>query len=654
MTPLVLAAASRLELADELSRREEPPFDAEVRTLAAKLEAIRGLEQTDELDALAERSQVLAQTVETDARLSDHLALVAYAYYELADFPKASALYEQAVALRGGADDSRQKWLLGNLGGIYAQSGRFPEAIDALLRALSIAQALGEDEPLPILRNLGGLYINLGQYEEAIAYTRRALAVADPESTDAVSLLGNLGAALQHLDRFDEARESYEKALAISDALGQDNPTTLNNLAYLLHEQGRHRESLGMLERALVVNEQLGQWELVAVIKKNQGENWIALGNRARAADLFEESYGLYRQHDLRSNRLELYPVMIDNLDELGRHRRALELMREYKDVYDESVSVESAERVAELQARFDLERNRAASDSRIQALENSQEIERGVRVVLLAGLGLLVVIAFLLLRALHFRGRANRSLEGKSEQIASQAARLQELNQHLVRQSLEDELTGLLNRRFLNEHLKAEVPRLRRIAEQGGVVQQLVIVADLDHFKTINDRYGHAAGDRFLKAFAQTLRNCARDSDYCVRWGGEEFLWLCNGVSLDDGAKLCARLLEAVRAMRVSVRGKVVSATCSIGMAPFPLWPPEKLSWELALAAADAALYEAKRSGRDRWYQVVPEIDSADAALSSAKSVEALLAGGAVRLEEGGTGERRGSGDGVVLARAS
>ncbi len=634
--------ARALELTDELLGRRLPAA-REVEFLAAKLEAIESLEWSHELDELAQRSQALARRVGFDEAIDKHLTLVAYAYYEQANYERTAELYEQVIELRGERADSRQKWLLGNLGAVYAQNGRYPEAIDVLLRALAIAEELGEDEPTTILRNIGGLHINLGRYEESLIYTRRALAAVDPDSSVAASLLGNVGVAMQHLERFDEAQESYEQALEISDALGVENSTSLNNLAYLLHQQGHHAKSLDMLERALAIKEKNGQWDTVAVIRKNQGENWVALGDRSRAAELFEESRRLYVKHDLRSNRLELYPVMIDNLEVLGRYQRALELMREFKELYDATVSVESAERIAELEAKFDLERNRSASDAQIQALENSQEIERGVRVVLLSVLGLLVVIGFLLVRALHFRGRANQALEGKSEEIADQASKLQVLNDSLVRQSREDELTGLLNRRFVSAHLKSEVPRLRRVVDRGGRVEQLVIVADLDHFKSINDVYGHAAGDRVLKAFAQTLKSVARESDFCVRWGGEEFLWLCPGVSVDDGAKLCARLLDAVESLRISVRGEVVSPTISIGMAPFPLWE-SKISWESSLAAADAALYEAKRQGRNRWYCARPNRGFSDGWSGTNKSLEALLSSGELMLEPGASGRRKAS----------
>ena len=592
-----------LELANELLEVDVAASDA-VKVLRVKVEAMGDLQRYEDLVDVTERGLGLARSLRDEAAL-ELVSSLAFAYYGQADYARAASIYEELLAIRGDVVDEEQERYLGNLGAMYAQSGDHADAVDVLLRALSVAEQLGKDEAAMTLRNLGGLYINLGEYELSLIYSRRALAAVAPDSTEAASLLGNIGVALQNLERFDEARESYEQALAVSDSLGLDNASSLNNLAYLLHEEGRHRESLELLDRALVINEASQRWDLVAIVKKNQGENWVALGERERAAELFEEAHRHYLEYDLRANRLELYPVMIDNLEGLGRYERALELMREYKTVYDETVSVESVEKVAELRARYDLERQQSAKDAQLEALENSRDVERSVRVVLVAVLALVSVIAFLLLRSLHFRGRANRVLESKNLEIASQTRRLRELNESLVQQSREDELTGLLNRRFLSEHLRKEIPHLERIVERGGQVEQLLIVADLDHFKRINDRFGHAAGDRVLKAFADTLTSCARESDYCVRWGGEEFLWLCRDATTDDGAALGRRLLGAVERLRVPHGDEELSVTCSIGMAPFPLWPSRQLDWELTLAAADAALYAAKRSGRNRWCSV-------------------------------------------------
>jgi diguanylate cyclase (GGDEF)-like protein len=124
------------------------------------------------------------------------------------------------------------------------------------------------------------------------------------------------------------------------------------------------------------------------------------------------------------------------------------------------------------------------------------------------------------------------------------------------------------------------------------------LVLADLDDFKRVNDRWGHAAGDEVLIAFAATLRETVRESDTAGRWGGEEFALILTGTDADGGARLAERARVALEARSVRLPdGSEVTVTASFGVACCPDWSE---AGEL-LAAADSALYEAKRSGKNR-----------------------------------------------------
>ncbi len=177
--------------------------------------------------------------------------------------------------------------------------------------------------------------------------------------------------------------------------------------------------------------------------------------------------------------------------------------------------------------------------------------------------------------------------------------ARMLELQAEIVRgrdalafQAAHDPLTGLLNRRAVLEALDREVARAER--ERSALS---IGVCDLDHFKKVNDAYGHPAGDEVLSAFARTALAGTRPYDSVGRHGGEEFLLIAPGTSgkPDDG--VYERLREAAAATAVTTSAGVISFTVSIGVAG---------TWSGAsatdlLAAADAALYRAKADGRNR-----------------------------------------------------
>jgi diguanylate cyclase (GGDEF)-like protein len=172
---------------------------------------------------------------------------------------------------------------------------------------------------------------------------------------------------------------------------------------------------------------------------------------------------------------------------------------------------------------------------------------------------------------------------------VALENARLHRI---VEQQALVDALTGLANRRSLEESLRAEVARSARFGDPLAVV-----IADLDDFKAVNDRYGHAAGDEVLKAFAEALRETVRESDHAGRWGGEEFALILTNTDAEGGVRLAERARAAIEGRAVEVDGATIRVTASFGVAAFP----SRHDAQELFAAADAALYEAKRAGKNR-----------------------------------------------------
>ena len=179
---------------------------------------------------------------------------------------------------------------------------------------------------------------------------------------------------------------------------------------------------------------------------------------------------------------------------------------------------------------------------------------------------------------------------------LAAQAAVALEnarLHEAVEGQARIDPLTGLPNRRRCEEALSVEVARAQRFGTDLAVV-----VADLDDFKGVNDRHGHAVGDDVLRVFAVVLATSLRETDLAGRWGGEEFVLLLPGSDAEGAAHLAERVREGLERRAVPVGDKLrLRMTCSIGVAAAG---GAEVTEDL-LGAADEALYEAKRLGKNR-----------------------------------------------------
>jgi two-component system, cell cycle response regulator len=179
-------------------------------------------------------------------------------------------------------------------------------------------------------------------------------------------------------------------------------------------------------------------------------------------------------------------------------------------------------------------------------------------------------------------------------EELEERERQLMEMNERLRHMSQTDALTGLDNRRHLEERLQEMFEHAKRLNEPFACV-----MCDLDRFKSVNDTYGHQAGDAVLKDFAQILRNEVREIDRAGRYGGEEFMLLLPGTVLDAGVRFADRVRKQVESHTFTFDSTEIQRTASFGISA---WPHPRISdCEGLMRAADDALYVAKETGRNR-----------------------------------------------------
>jgi diguanylate cyclase (GGDEF)-like protein len=288
----------------------------------------------------------------------------------------------------------------------------------------------------------------------------------------------------------------------------------------------------------------------------------------------------------------------------------AVAAYHEGRRIRDELMRLESQAVMLEQQARFDAQQQ----ERELQLLKRQGLLQEALLHQTELQQWLWRLLAALLTVCLGWAGLAVLKARTQNRQIKG-------VNRALRNSSEKDALTGLSNRR----HVQNLSSRDALFTHPQGSM----LLIDLDHFKQVNDRHGHAAGDAVLLAAAQRMRQVLRDDDLLVRWGGEEFLLVVTEQQRTAIRALAHRLLQTLGSQPVVFGEHHIEIRASLGYATFPLKPYQlEMSWESALGLVDAALYLAKTSGRNRacgveslnvtdeaqWPQVVGDLERAQA----------------------------------------
>jgi len=188
----------------------------------------------------------------------------------------------------------------------------------------------------------------------------------------------------------------------------------------------------------------------------------------------------------------------------------------------------------------------------------------------------------------------ADQQLLETNRQLRIQSEELKVMNDSFKKLSVTDSLTGLYNRRFFEELLNAEIETTQRYGEVNSLV-----IFDIDHFKQVNDTYGHPAGDLVLREIARLLNDRMRKTDYLCRLGGEEFVVLCKRADKVAALKIAEEMRKVVEKELFDLGGKTIKITISLGVST--VRPDDNIEEpDLAYRRADKAVYFSKKNGRN------------------------------------------------------
>jgi diguanylate cyclase (GGDEF)-like protein len=388
-----------------------------------------------------------------------------------------------------------------------------------------------------------------------------------------------------HRQQPEAVQRAYEAALAVANAADLKRPAMLlrANLADAYIHQGRPGDALAAINLALPVAKEHHDFRTERLLLHNGALAKLALGRVAEGKAEMAHVLELWQKDTGPGQRQEALREFGDALGKAGDIAGALDLYHREEALTREIRAANKAAAEAELRARYDQESQKRriellGRDNQLKQAElDNQSLTR--RLWMFAGAALLLLAVLAAMMYLRMR-ELNRTLV-KHEAL---------LRAHSER----DALTGLANRRQFRE-----VMRLR-----GGdrSFRGALLMVDVDHFKRVNDHYGHAAGDRVLVEVARRLGAAMRGDDLVARWGGEEFLVFAPNVDGPELDQLAERVRVAMNQAPVVLdNGSAIETTVSIGYAAFPL-PASNVpvTWEQAVNLADLSLYTAKNHGRN------------------------------------------------------
>lgn len=484
-------------------------------------------------------------------------------------------------------------------GAVSLHRGDLRSALGVIVEAEAGARASGDPVALVEVAGLRAqLSFFTGSYAEALGQAERALALADAEvdrdlriyARRATCLVfGNVGV------RDWPQRLQELLVLSIESGSRWEEAISRNDLACLRQEQGDLTEAEAEIARAFaVLDADDGENRFArAILHSTRADIRLLAGRHLEALRDAEQSIALLVATD------EPNPYVLGvTVRAQVQARMALGQLEDAQqagqgalawlgDRVPRTRSLILSTLATELRAAGRVE---AAYDALLQASELEREAFRE-----LSELQLSLERATLQITAARRQSdelaAKNRELAHAHDELERRAGQLEALQDQLRDQAERDWLTGLYNRRYL-------AAELGRVAADAGAFPLSLAVLDLDHFKAINDRFGHAVGDRVLVRTADLLRSRLRGSDVAVRSGGEEFLILMPHTAPDAASACCERLRRAIRDEPWDEIDVGLALTASIGIAAVADVGEDL---EALIAAADAQLYAAKRGGRDR-----------------------------------------------------
>ena len=491
---------------------------------------------------------------------ADSLCNLAHVNLDIGNYSLAlNQSYDSLSLYKEIGDAEKEAVMLRNIGGIYAAINEYSSAMDTLLEALALAENFKSQEIKgEVLFNIGTVYLFIGNYSHALKEYQKVLQIALDEKDKKLEsfVLCNMTSVYAALSDHENTKKTFDRCLKISSEI-QNKLIQMNVLTQMGHEylnlreagqaEGCFQQSLELASASGFKNEETSS--LVGL-----GKVYLQQGQYTKSQELFQRAQQLAEQ--LKDNNLlmECHNGFSQIYQALGDFERALDRCKKYYDTRQFLANSINDQKMQTLEVAYRTEAaQKEAEIARLKNVELENEIAE--------------------------RKRIERALRQSEEQYRQLAAI--------------DPLTGINNRRHFFELAQCEISRAQRFNHP-----LTAIMIDIDHFKKINDTFGHHRGDLVLKRCTDLIRKCLREMDIVGRYGGEEFSVLLPETNLEQGVRVAERLVQMFRETPLKVGLEEAFVTISVGVTELR----GEMDLDTLIDEADHAMYSAKHAGRNRY----------------------------------------------------
>ncbi len=486
-----------------------------------------------------------------------------FSHWSRGSFDRSEDCYRRALdAYRHTGDRKGMADAMNNLGAALGVRCRLDLAIDSYTKSMQIYEEIGYEHGVgSTSANIGNLYRRMERYEPALEYQSKALGIFRSlgDRQYEATVLGNIGSILMGQDRPGEALERFREALRLYERQGNRKGAAycLRYLGSAFRKLGDTDSAIECCRQALEAAEEIENRRGMLLAYKTLGSSHMDAGQHERSRECLQRALELAQQIGVRDSAYEICHALSRVYEREGRYRRALEYYKRYSDLQGEIRTRELTEKIAVMEIEHEVEKKeKEAEIHRLRNVELCREIEE--------------------------RKKAQKSLRESESRFRSL--------------SIEDPLSGCFNRRYFFD-IASRI--IRRAAEDDDSIS--LVLLDLDHFKKVNDSYGHQAGDNVLKEFVDLATSLIRPEDVFARYGGEEFTLLMPDTDPQEARATAERIRSRTESHVFGEGEEELELTVSAGVCHTGETGEGEPTLDGLVRIADSRLYRAKSEGRNR-----------------------------------------------------